>query len=77
METATETCTVTDEVAAVTPKSILLKQCVRPSWAQHDQEWIPKSRIIECDQDVDEIDVGDEITIEIPLWLARAKGLAE
>ena len=73
----TDTVTVTDLVAAVTSKSLLLKQCARPSWQRHEQEFIAKSLIVDSDTELDEIEVGDEITIEIPLWLAREKGLAE
>lgn len=39
-------------------------------------DWIPKRAIIDSDTDLDEIEAGDEITIEIPLRLAREKGLA-
>jgi hypothetical protein len=39
--------------------------------------WIPKPAIIECNTDVDEIVVGEEVTVEISLTLARRKGLAE
>ena len=72
-----ETVTITDTVTAVTPKSILLKQCARPSWSKHEQEFIAKSLIVKCDIELDDIEAGDEITIEIPLWLAREKGLGE
>ena len=72
-----ETVTITDIVAAVTRKALLLKSCAEPSYAKHAQEWIAKSQIIECDSDLDDIAVGEEITIEIPLWIAREKGLAE
>jgi len=37
--------------------------------------WIPKPAIIECNADVDEIVVGEEVTVEISLTLARRKGL--
>lgn len=70
------TVTVTDTVEAVTEKAILLRELVRP-FNPNQSEWIAKSQIVECDQDVDEIKVGDEITVEIPAWLARQKGLTE
>lgn len=70
------TVTITDEVAAVTRDAILLKQCARPSWS-HGQEWIPKSLIVECDQEIDEIEKGDEITVAIPRWLAERIGVEE
>ena len=73
----TITITIIDAVAAVQPNSILLKRCARPSWQRHEQEWLPKSRIIGCDTEIDSIEVGDEIAVEIPLWLARNMGLAE
>lgn len=72
-----ETVTIRDTVAAVTPKAILLRRCARPSYAKHTQEWIAISQIVESDAELDLIEVGDEITIEIPLWLAREKGLVE
>lgn len=72
-----KTVTVTDIVAAVTRKAILLKRCTQPSWAVHEQEWIAKSQIVECDTELDAIEVGYDITIEIPAWLAREKGLEE
>ena len=72
-----DTVTITDVVAAVTSKALLLKQCAQPSWAKHDQEWIAKSQIEDCDAELDEIAVGDEITIEIPRWLARKIGVDE
>jgi hypothetical protein len=31
--------------------------------------------IVDCDQPLDEIELGDEVEIEIPLWLAREKEL--
>ena len=71
-----KTFTVSDTVAAVGPKALLLKSGARPSYSKHDQQWIPKSQIIECDCEIDDIEIGDEIEIEIPLWLAREKGLA-
>ena len=40
-------------------------------------DWIPKRAILDCDSDLDEVEVDEEITIEIPLRLAREKGLAE
>lgn len=72
-----KTFTISDTVAAVTAKAILLKSCAEPSYAKHQQEWLAKSQIIECDCEIDDIEIGDEIEIEIPLWLAREKGLAE
>ena len=72
-----QTVAITDIVAAVTRKAILLKSCARPSYAEHNQEWIAKSQIVEADCEIDDIVIGEEITIEIPLWLAREKGMAE
>ncbi len=40
-------------------------------------DWIPKSAVLECDTDIDQIEAGEEITVEIPLWLAQKKGLTE
>ena len=69
-----ETFTVTDTVTAVTDRAVLLKQLSIPV-GRGQQEWIAKRLIIECDTDLDDIEAGEEITIEIPQWLAREKGL--
>lgn len=56
------------EVRAVTDKAILVE-------IDGDEEWIPKSQIIDCDEDVDGIIEGDFVKFSIPGWLAEAKGL--
>ena len=39
-------------------------------------EWIPYSQILDSDfGDPEEADVGDFVTLAIPLWLALEKGL--
>ena len=67
--------TLCAEVARVTRDAIALKPPIYRGNIALD--WIPKSVIKDSDTDIDEIEAGDEITIEIPEWLARQKGLAE
>ena len=40
-------------------------------------QWIPISQIIDSDPAVDEMEEGETVTIDIPLWLAVEKGLVE
>lgn len=68
-----ETVTLTDKVVAVTRKAILLDQ-FEVKAGRGQQEWIAKSQIVECDCEIDDIEIGEEITIEIPAWLARRIG---
>ena len=56
-------------VKAVTDKAVLL------TLDDDTEEWIPKSQIEDCDVDVDDLEKGDKIRIEIPAWLAEEKGL--
>ena len=37
--------------------------------------WLPKSQIEYNEIDMDATEEGDEVEIEIPEWLAKAKGL--
>lgn len=67
--------TICAEVARVTRDAIALKPPIYRGNIALD--WIPKSAIKESDTEIDEIEAGEEITIEIPAWLARQKGLAE
>lgn len=67
--------TICAEVARVTPGAIALKPPIYRGNIALD--WIPKSAIKESDTEIDEIEAGEEITIEIPLWLAKQKGLTE
>lgn len=69
------TITISAEVARVTDDAIALKPPIHRGNIALD--WIPKSVIKECDTEIDEIEEGEEITIEIPEWLARQKGLSE
>jgi hypothetical protein len=43
----------------------------------YGDEWIPLSLISESDAELDELEEGDEVMIEIPKWLAREKGWVE
>ena len=71
-----KTVTITDKVAAVTEKAILLEK-FRAPFARSDNRWIPKSAIAETDSDLDELIVGEEITIEVYDWKAKSLGLTE
>ena len=63
------------EVAIVTAGAIGFKP---PIYRGHIAlDWIPKGVVLDSDTDLDEIEPGDEVTIEIPLSLARRKGLTE
>jgi hypothetical protein len=67
--------TITDTLAVVRPKSILLKRMQRTFTRSEDQPRIAESLVIHSDTDLDEIEAGDKITIEIPAWLAEEKGV--
>ena len=57
---------ISGTVDAVTEKAIHLKEY---------DVWIPKSQILECDVEVDEIEEGMRIDADIPTWLAIDKEL--
>jgi len=40
-----------------------------------EQDWIPKSQIIDASVDLDDLEKGDPVTITIPEWLAEEKVL--
>ena len=65
---------ITDRVVATTNKAILLEQ-LRATFAAHDNKWIAKSQILETDSDLDELVLGQEISIEITEWLAEKLGI--
>lgn len=46
-------------------------------WTPIENLWIPLSQILESDPEKDEMEEGDEVTMIIPAWLAREKGLIE
>lgn len=69
-----QTVTIEAMVVATTDKAIKL---YGPPLGLIEDPWIPRSQILDCDDDLDEAAEGDEITIEIPLWLARDKALVE
>lgn len=48
-----------------------------PEWSSDRNVFIPRSKISEADTDLDEVEVGEEITVEIPLWLAKREELAK
>jgi hypothetical protein len=56
------------EVKQVTAKALLVK-------VDDSDVWIPKSQILDCDKDVDDVEIGDVVEIIIPQWLAEEKGL--
>lgn len=72
----TRTVTITDTVAAVTDRAILLDQFTQHAgrFGRNQQEWIAKSQVVECDCEIDDVEVGDEIAIAIPAWLAQRTG---
>jgi hypothetical protein len=37
--------------------------------------WIPKSQIQDADEDPEDCEAGEQITVRIPEWLAIEKGL--
>jgi len=67
--------TICAQVARVTPEAIALKPPIYRGNIALD--WIPKSMIKDSDTEIDEIEAGEEITIDIPAWFAREKGLWE
>ena len=68
-----ESVSISDIVVAVTEKAILLEKLS----GQAEQRWIAKSLILDSVTDLDDIQVGDEITIAIPRWLAERSGLED
>ena len=46
-----------------------------PEWSSDRNVFIPRKTILDSDTDLDEVQVGDDLTVEIPLWLARDRGL--
>lgn len=70
-----ETVAITDIVVAFTDKAILLDRFAVKA-GRGRQEWIAKSLILECDCEIDEIEVNEEITIDIPAWLGISLGIA-
>jgi len=72
-----ETVTVTVKVCGKTAKGIWVGEN-HPSWSSMPNQFIPYSQISESDvADIEEVEIGEEIEIEIPLWLAREKGLED
>lgn len=64
--------TIANYMLASSAGSLAKSLLGRLSWSGY-----PKPAIIECNADVDEIVVGEEVAVEISLTLARRKGLAE
>ena len=73
---ASKTVTVTLTCSGKTPKGLWLGRHA-PKWSRDKDVFIPFSVVVDCDTPLDEIEPGDEIEIEIPLWLAREKEMAE
>lgn len=38
-------------------------------------EWLPKSQLDSPDMEIEEIEVGDKVTLTLPEWLAKEKGI--
>ena len=70
-----ETVTVVGTVREVREKSIALEPL--HATRHSDEVWFARSQIVEADCDLDEVERGEEITIEIPAWLAEQKGVGE
>ena len=72
-----ETFTLAVKVCGKTAKGIWVGEN-HPSWSSTPNQFIPYSQISDNDViNIEEVGIGEEIEIEIPLWLAREKGLAE
>ncbi len=69
-----QTTTVTATVHGKTSKGIWIGNA-GPRWSSDANKFIPYSQIGECDTEIDDIELGDEIEFEIPAWLAREKEL--
>ncbi len=72
---ATERFTLTRQVSGITPKGFWLGHGA-PNWPSDRDVFIARNVILDCDTDLDEVEVGEEITVEIPMWLAVNRGLA-
>jgi len=70
-----ELYTICARVARVTRAAIALEPPIYRGNIALD--WIPKRAIVDSDTEIDEIEIGDDITIDIPLRLAREKGMAK
>lgn len=40
-----------------------------PRWGADRDIFIPFSQVIDCDADLDDLEIGEEIELEIPTWL--------
>ena len=57
-------CYISCEIRIVTAKAVLIHDGAR-------EAWIPKSQI----EDPAELEVGDQVELLLPKWLAQEKGL--
>jgi len=71
---ATETFEYCAEVRNITPNGFWMGGG-GPDWSENRNVFVPRSQIVECDSALDDVEVGEEITVEIPLWLAKDRGL--
>lgn len=71
-----ETATVEGRVSGITDKGFWIGYGA-PRWSSDRDKFIPRSQIIDSDTDLDEIQIGEAASFEVPLWLARREGLAE
>ncbi|HWP58985.1 MAG TPA: hypothetical protein VNL14_13920 [Candidatus Acidoferrales bacterium] len=66
----TERVVITGKVLVKNRDSIKL-------WTPVKDIWLGRRAVLDSDTEWDEIEQGEEITAEIPLWLARKEGLSE
>lgn len=67
--------TLTGTVREVRSKSVALEP---PAMTRNQALcWVPRSQILDADCDLDEVERGDELTVEVPLWFARKEGLTD
>lgn len=71
-----ETVTIETTVRGLTKKGIWIGNG-GPDWSSHRNRFIAFSLIKDSDTDFEEMQLGDEVTIEIPRWLAEREELTE
>jgi hypothetical protein len=71
-----ETVTITTTVHGRTAKGLWVGRG-GPDWSRDRNCFIAFSLIRDSDTEFDDIELGDEIEIEVPRWLAEREGLGE
>jgi len=61
-----DTVEVNGEVKATTERAVLLDV------GDGDRVWLPRSQI---EEGIDDVEVGEDLTVTIPEWLANQEGL--